>query len=191
LGISGRGFWVYPRWQDIPPENGDVFFDLGTVEIFREVGGRNIQLTTFHRADTVILEARKSGVLFMASGDPFGTNPSQSCQLFTVSLLGTKLRQLTRFGTGERSLKGCQNLTDAPGCSIDVVKTPWHTIDAPRVLFYSDCDPFGTNPDGGQLFAIDHDGGRLRQLTHTAGARVGTDGVLEVEIPGPAASGGR
>ena len=37
------------------------------------------------------------------------------------------------------------------------------------VVFYSSCDPLGTNPFGGQLFAMRPDGSDLRQLTHTRG----------------------
>jgi hypothetical protein len=34
---------------------------------------------------------------FRASADPFGTNPSENCQLFSVDTLGAHLRQLTTF----------------------------------------------------------------------------------------------
>ena len=57
--------------------------------------------------------------------------------------------------------------------------------------FYSDCDPFGTNPNGSQVFAMRWDGSGLRQLTHTRGTTTATDGsVVEVEVPGPVARGG-
>lgn len=51
--------------------------------------------------------------------------------------------------------------------------------------FYSSCDPFGTNPNGGQLFAMRSDGSGLRQLTATHGTRVLPDGNLTVQLPGP------
>lgn len=37
------------------------------------------------------------------------------------------------------------------------------------LLFYSSCDPFGTPPYGGQIFAMHLDGTGLRQLTDTQG----------------------
>jgi len=55
-------------------------------------------------------------------------------------------------------------------------------------MVYSDCDPFGTAPNGLQVFAMSFDG-RLGRLTHTAGVRA-TDGALDIEFPGPAARGG-
>jgi hypothetical protein len=56
------------------------------------------------------------------------------------------------------------------------------------LLFYSDCDPFGTTSGGSQVFAIEYDGSGLRQLTHTAGVRTAADGSLELELPGPVAA---
>jgi hypothetical protein len=125
-------------------------------------------------------------VLFLASGDPLGTNRLRNCQLFRVSPYGGGLRQLTRFGQGFPSEEGCQ-LSERSGCGIAHVV---HEGSARDYVFYSDCDPFGTNPNGSQAFAIGWDGSRLRQLTHTTGLRTAADGSLEVEIPGPLARGG-
>jgi hypothetical protein len=52
-------------------------------------------------------------------------------------------------------------------------------------MFYSMCDPLGTNPDGGQLFAMRADGTSLRQLTHVRGAVTEADGTVDVELLGP------
>jgi hypothetical protein len=172
-------------------ENFDIFPCCPIKEIFYRAGATLIQLTSFRRWDTEVMGARNGGVIFHASGDRLGTNPFENCQLFRVSILGENLRQLTRFGTGERSLEGCDNFGETPGCSIQPLAKAWFDIRSRSLPFYSDCDPFGTNPDGSQVFAIDYDGRRLRQLTHTAGARTGPDGALEVEIPGPVAAGGR
>lgn len=59
------------------------------------------------------------------------------------------------------------------------------------VVFYSSCDPLGTNPAGGQLFAMRPNGSRLRQLTDVRGLTTGADGLITVELPGPFAYSGR
>jgi hypothetical protein len=59
------------------------------------------------------------------------------------------------------------------------------------VVFYSSCDPFGTNPYGGQLFAIRPDGSKLRQLTRARGRVIEDDGEFTVELPGPFAYSAR
>ena len=52
------------------------------------------------------------------------------------------------------------------------------------VLFYSDRNPLGTNPDGSQVFAMRWNGSHLRQLTRARGTTRAADGrVAEVEIP--------
>jgi hypothetical protein len=125
-------------------------------------------------------------VLFMASADPLGTNPFHDCQIFKVSALGRHLRQLTRFGEGVPATDPCGEVADErPGCGIRLGN--WASPHS--MALYSDCDPFGTNPDGSQVFAIDYQGSRLRQLTPTAGLRQDADGTLEVELPGPVAAG--
>ena len=56
------------------------------------------------------------------------------------------------------------------------------------VVLESSCDPFSTNPNGGQVFAMNPDGTRLRQLTATRGFATEADGTVDVELPGPFAS---
>jgi len=179
FGISNSYLYVFEILIPGMAENSGISYR----ELFRLLGKHLIQLTNFHRTDTSLMGLRPGAVLFKASADPLGTNPFQNCQLFRVSGLGRGLRQLTRFGTGVRSEEGC-GFGSGPGCGIDQVIPAWFTHAMP---FYSDCDPFGTNPDGSEVFAIDYDGSHLRQLTHTAGARQAADGTLEVEIPGPTA----
>jgi hypothetical protein len=53
------------------------------------------------------------------------------------------------------------------------------------LVFYSTCDPFGTNPNGGQIFAIEPDGTGLRQLTDPAGPVTRPDGTVTKQLPGP------
>jgi hypothetical protein len=167
------------------PDNPGAFTGAGgPVEIFRFFGSDKVQLTNFNRTDTLFIGARGRHVLVLATADPFGTNPCNERQIFRVSPLGQGLRQATPFREG--SQQGCGD--PGPGCSIPFSRL-LTTIRAQ--LVYSDCDAFGTNPDGSQVFAIEYDGSGLRQLTHTAGARTGADGVLEVELPGPMAANGR
>jgi hypothetical protein len=161
------------------------------VEVFRIAGGNLLQLSSFGRYDTSgvgtgedkdsLPLVRRGRVLLIASEDPFGENPFQDCQFFSIDSLGGGLRQLTHFADGAPAVSGCGGAS--PGCSFaDVYQDPvtrW-------IVFYSSCAPFG-GPFGGQLFTMRPDGKRLRQLTHTAGARFGPGDEVEVEIPGPTA----
>jgi hypothetical protein len=148
-----------------------------------------IQLTNFHYADTNLMGVRPRDVLFRASADPLGENPFHNCQLFRISPLGRGLRQVTHFDHQRRSEEGCQ-IGPLPGCGIREVNQHVSRASA-AFVFYSDCDPFGTNPDGSQLFIMRWNGARLRQITQTRGTTTAADGsVLEVEIPGPVARDG-
>jgi hypothetical protein len=157
-------------------------------DLFRSIANRHwVQLTNFRRDDTRAYVNRSKDVLFMASADPVGENPFHACQLFRMSPLGSGLRQVTHFNEGRPSIEGC-DITVRPGCGLREVNQFSH---APTLLFYSDCDPFGTNPDGAQIFAIRWNGSRMHQLTHTRGVTRAADGsVLELDIPGPVARGG-
>jgi len=44
------------------------------------------------------------------------------------------------------------------------------------------CDPFGTNPNGSQLFTLGADGSGLRQLTQLRGLSIGADGTVIGEL---------
>ena len=126
----------------------------------------------------------------MASADPVGANPFRNCELFRISPLGLGLRQLTHFDQGRRSEDGCQ-LNPLPGCGIQALNA-FPSDDSRALLYYSDCDPFGTNRDGSQVFAMHWNGSGVRQITDTRGVTRAADGsVAEVELPGPVAWGGR
>jgi hypothetical protein len=58
------------------------------------------------------------------------------------------------------------------------------------IVFEWQCDPFGLNPTGEQIFAMRVDGSGLRQLTNYAGRRDEPDG-FSVELPGPTVYSGR
>ena len=93
------------------------------------------------------------------------------------------MRQLTHFGEGVHSSGGC-SFSYPQGCymgSINQDQRPG----ADTVVFYSTCDPLGTNPNGGQIFAMHFDGTGLRQLTHARGAATEADGTVTAELPGP------
>ena len=57
------------------------------------------------------------------------------------------------------------------------------------MIFYSSCDPLGTNPNGAQIFAMQPDGSGLRQLTDSRGLVREADGTYSGELPGPWAYG--
>jgi hypothetical protein len=56
------------------------------------------------------------------------------------------------------------------------------------IVFNSSCDPFGSNPNGEQVFAMYPDGTGLQPLTDTSGFTTEADGTVDVELPGPFAS---
>jgi hypothetical protein len=67
------------------PENAAYLPTYAIREVFRVVGRNLIQLTNFRRVETQWVGARPRDVLFLASGDPLGTNRLRNCQLFRVS----------------------------------------------------------------------------------------------------------
>jgi len=153
-----------------------------------------LQLTNFHRTDTYYATVTADGqrVLFTASANPpeLGTNPDEVCQLFSIDRSGDDLRQLTTFhdapeGQHER---GCNFWKRPLGCWVGQAN---RDIRTDAVLFYSSCDPLGTNPYGSQVFAMHADGTGLRQLTNTAPFGVDASGAFTVELPFPFAWPGR
>jgi hypothetical protein len=155
-------------------------------ELFVARGEDTLQLTSFGRSDTgaggSTLDLDEQRVLFTASADPFGTNGDENCQLFSIDTLAGDLRQLTRWGEGQHSMAGCSRYL-RPGCKIDGFERE-RRVGPDTAIFYSPCDPLGTNPDGGQLFAVRSDGTGLRQLTQTRGVMTEAGGTVTVELPG-------
>jgi hypothetical protein len=125
----------------------------------------------------------------MASADPFGTNPFESCQMFSVDTVGGGLRQVTHFEQRTRSrviIPGCFG-PSRPHCSVGAgyYRVVFQDPVTKAVVFESSCDPLDANPNGGQLFAMRPDGRGLRQLTDASGITTSADGSLRVELPGP------
>ena len=173
--VIGPGF-VTRAVLTHPDGSADLF-------LFRK-SGKVLQLTNLHSRDLREEDPSPNGrrFLFITPEDPLGTNPSRNCQVFSVNDLGAGLRQLTHFKETKHATSGCNFTLPRSGCSIGT--TFWDPVTS-EIVFYSLCDPFGTNPNGGQLFAMRPDGSRLRQLTATRGLAVAEDGTVTAELPGP------
>jgi hypothetical protein len=158
-------------------------------ELFLVDGDNLLQLTNFRRSDTNLgaqtLPSGKERILFVASADPFGANSRDQCQIFSIDRLGGDLRQLTFFAPGVQSRSGCFYYRP-PGCTTSIVAID---PDSSAVVMYSSCDPVGTNPFGGQVFAMRLDGSGMQQLTETSGLVLNPDGSVFGQLPGPVAYG--
>jgi hypothetical protein len=162
-------------------------------EVFLHQGKELLQLTTFKRKDTfkAFLSPERTRAFFVASVDPSPshTNPAHNCQLFSVGHFGAGMRQITFFdpetGAGPPS-PACFG-TPRPWCSIGegyfrvILQDP----ETRSVVFQASCDPLGTNPNGGQIFAMRPDGSGLRQLTDAAGIVTHPDGTVTAELVSP------
>jgi hypothetical protein len=151
-------------------------------EMFLLDGKNLLQLTNLGRTDTAGGFVARDRVLFTASANPFGGNPHEICQLFSIDTDATNLRQLTQLPWDGRSSAGC-----GPGGSSCNIANVFLDPITGTVLFESSCDPLGANPFGQQLFAMRPDGTGLRQLTNARGIRSDPDGTMRVEMPGPVA----
>jgi hypothetical protein len=166
------------------PKNPGINGNHSIQEVFDIDRENNIlQLTNFERTDTFnpAVTGDEQRVLFSASADPLGTNPTEECQVFSTDRNGGDMRQLTYFHDvpeGRRSTRGCSFGERSAGCLAVFVNRDVRT-DA--MIFYSNCDAFGTNPNGGQLFAMHADGTALRQLTTTRGYERDPSGTFTVE----------
>jgi Tol biopolymer transport system component len=187
FGVTGAGVRRRADILSVPgtpmnPEAGTTGDAIS--EVFFIDGKNVLQLTHFGRVDTMTPNLTPDGhhVIFVASADPFGANPSGTCQVFSIGTVGSGLRQLTHFAQPQYSTTGCNTL-EPPGCQILL---PGRVDPATgTLLFYASCDPFGTNPYGDQLFAIRADGTGLRQLTHARGFVTEPDGSTSSENIGP------
>jgi hypothetical protein len=173
--------------------NQSAGFAASISEIFVQDGKNLLQLTSFRRADTwaAFLNVTRTRAFFRASADPFGTNPFENCQLFSVDTFGGGLRQVTHFTSGSPAIQpACSRVTLLPDCG---PSTFWSRQDKTTgaVVFESSCDPLHANPSGEQVFAMRSDGSGLRQLTDAAGLTTNPDGSFLVQLPGPFAYSAR
>jgi hypothetical protein len=134
---------------------------LTVTELFLSDGKNLLQLTNFGRGETGLLGGfiARGRVFFVASADPFGENPDEVCQIFSINTRGGDLRQLTHLPADGRPFKG--GCYPHPGqfgstCPIDLGIALDRVTGT--VLFGSSCDPVGGNPFGDQLFAMRPDG---------------------------------
>ena len=94
---------------------------------------------------------------FVATGDLTGNNNDLSPELFVMRDDLTQLAQLTDTAPPD------------PGSVTDV----YMAGDASKVVFLSNTDPLGSNPNGHeQMFVINRDGTGLAQLTSLSGATI-------------------
>ena len=183
--ITGAQGATINFYQDGTPVNhiAPDFLDVIS-ETFLLDGDNLLQLTNFGRVDTTPgpVSADRLRVFLTASVND-GDNPSENCQIFSVDRNGGDLRQLTHFRQGDHSAYGCSATALPPGCTVQDVGQDFETG---TLVFYSSCDPLGTNPNGGQVFTMRPDGTELRQLTESRGVVTEPDGGVTVELPGPA-----
>ena len=175
---------------DPPPINPFGPF-ARTREAFAFDGKKLLQLTAFHRADTEDRVRIGQRAFFTASADPLGTNPDNTCQLFSIDLLAGGLRQLTGF---RGSLAGHEFGAAREACRFGAPECYVNPVFAdPRrrtLVFMSSCSSGTARPYGAQIYAMRDDGSAMRQLTDVEGAVVESDGTLRVELPGPVAYAG-
>ena len=174
------------------PRNGTEPVPGPVIELFFRKGEQLLQLTRFGRTDTLggVPVGNGSRILFTATADPFGTNSSNTCNLFSIDRFGDKVRQLTEFGAVRPTL-GCGYVSAAPACWVGALFGPMVDPATGTILIESSCDPFGLTPVSDQYFAMRPDGSGLRQLTNYRGMQVAPDGTITVELPGPTAYPGR
>lgn len=157
-------------------------------ELFVTFGKRILQLTSFGFPDTGFHSTLGAARAFIAaSADPLGRNPQGMCQIFSITPLGSDLRQLTHFPDDGGMKSGCNAGAPGVACNLQaLVQDPVTQF----VMFRSQCDPAGRNPNGEQLFGMRPDGSGLRQLTSFRGVEQLPDGGIRVELAGPLATTG-
>ena len=187
--ITGLAYSIAATVPGVP-ENGPANFAGNTIiEVFvveppdtaQLPEGRVLQLTNYGRSDTYQpgMSADGQRVVFIASTNDLGTNPSNQCQMFSIDRLGNDLRQLTFFSSSGNTRRNCQDYA-SPGCTLSRVGVDRVTG---SLVFHSTCDPLGLNPTGAdEAFAIRPDGSGLTQLTRMQGIVRHADGSIEVEM---------
>jgi hypothetical protein len=188
--ITGADVGIGTLRQPGTPENARPFGSDMIQETFLFTRDSWLQLTNFHRVDTSgVASVDGRSAFILASDDPFGTNPTENCQMFSISRTGSGLRQLTSFSEGASSTNGCGAAGISPkplGCN---VSGPVQDPKTATLVFGSQCDPLGANPYGIQIFSMRPDGTELRQLTDFRGFVVQPDGTATYDWPSTIAYG--
>jgi len=159
VAVSDDGAWL----ALLSTSNPLGFNADRSVELFvmHPDGSQLDQLTDNpHPDDGTIYELAFAGsdnrVAFVSDTDPLATNGSHVPQIFVIDRDGTGLAQITNHTVGYRS----------PGSNDRQRLTI--SDDGERIAYAHPGDPVGSNPEGNfEIFAINHDGTNLRQLTST------------------------
>jgi hypothetical protein len=166
---------------------GSFLQEIGEIFVIDE-GSNILQVTNFRRADTwyPLVDVDAEHIYFAASDNTLGTNPSENCQIFSVDRTGAGLHQLTNFRETAHSVQGCSFWLRPRGCAFQI---QWQDRRSRALIFYSNCDLLGSNPNGAQIFAMQPDSTDLRQLTDSRGLVREANGTYSGELPGPWAYG--
>jgi hypothetical protein len=148
------------------------------VEVYVSEDENLLQLTSFRRDDTFDPIVTADGRVLFVAGDPEAAN---HCQIFSIDTTGADLTRLTNFDGGPPNDNGCR-FRKPDGCSIGtLIEDPLTN----RLIFYSSCNPDGSDATSGQIFAMDLASRRITALTDARGTRTEADGWTAVELPGP------
>ncbi|GAB4373020.1 MAG: hypothetical protein Kow0062_09750 [Acidobacteriota bacterium] len=158
--VAGSGARVLGTYQNAVPAWGDD--PDGSGEWFAVAGDGSNPVQLMHAVElysrTPDVTADGSRIVFAANGTREGSTPDYQSRIYSIAGNGSDLRVLTPFAG--RSGK--------PGISDD----------GGLVVFESDGDPLGENPDGSlEVFVVQADGTGLRQLT-----KAGTQGAEQPAI---------
>jgi hypothetical protein len=187
--ITGVRFPTYGDFPDSTPENPGFF--AGRRAAFVSDGTNTVQITNFNRSDTArygtVLSPDREYTYFTASVD-LGDNPMGMCQVFSASVLGGEIGSLPVSRRIIVALRLRATVSDGCSSGLSFGSDSTDTRNG-MVVFDSGCDPFGTNPNGEQIFAIRPDGTGLQQLTQARGFIRGSGRDGFTELPGPWAYG--
>ena len=154
VAVSDDGAWlVFLSTSDPLGLNADRSAELF---VMQPDGSQLDQLTDFAGDGTIYrLAFAGSGnrVAFVSDADPLATNAAHTPQIFVIGRDGTGLAQITSH-----------TIEDGfPFLEITI------SDDGQRIAYSHSGDPAGSNSEGNfEIFAINHDGTGLRQLTSTA-----------------------
>ncbi|ANM31336.1 hypothetical protein ABI59_19775 [Acidobacteria bacterium Mor1] len=153
VSVSDDGLKVaFVSYADPVGQNAD-----GSAEVFFSLsdGSGIVQLTDFatppfEPIEGVFLSGSGNRILFSGPVDPLSGNPDNDRRLFVVDADGANLLDLAAMPpTGLVRMSASD--------------------DGSRIVFADNQDPTGQNADGSfEVFAIEHDGSNLRQLTNAS-----------------------